>query len=123
MWFDAHARLAELEAIPAVTDPEPPPVSQLSQLSQPPAPVEPVVPAPNVVDVADVATPTALETRSVALAPQAFPHGTACNLGDFPKTWTGRVVSLADWRLLTHWERQGPDNRIRNGKSREWEAP
>jgi hypothetical protein len=42
----------------------------------------------------------------------AFPYGTACDLGDAPRTWTGRVVSLAAWKRLTEWERHGPNGRV-----------
>jgi hypothetical protein len=43
---------------------------------------------------------------------ETFPYGTACNLGDTPRTWTGRVVSLAAWKRLTEWERHGPNGRL-----------
>lgn len=125
MWFDPHARLAELEthhiATPAAPAAEPPLVSKVSQLPKPPAPAEPANPTPDVASVASVATAKALDARPVALTPEAFPHGTACNLGIFPKTWTGRVVSLADWRLITEWERRGPAGRYWDGKTRQWE--
>lgn len=38
-----------------------------------------------------------------------------------PRTWTGRVVSLEEWRRLTKWERFGPNGRHWNGNSRRWE--
>jgi hypothetical protein len=50
-----------------------------------------------------------------------FPHGEAA--GGRPRTWTGRVVSLNDWRTLTDWERHGPNGRHWNGITRRWEQP
>ncbi|TDL85814.1 hypothetical protein [Meridianimarinicoccus aquatilis] len=45
-----------------------------------------------------------------------FAHGT----GDRPRTWTGRIVSLDDWRTLTEWERHGPNGRRWCGIARQW---
>ena len=47
-----------------------------------------------------------------------FPHGEA--EGGRPRTWTGRVVSLDDWRTLTEWERRGPNGRQWCGITRRW---
>lgn len=38
-------------------------------------------------------------------------------------TWTGRVVSEADWETLTDWEKHGPAGRIWCGATREWIKP
>jgi hypothetical protein len=54
---------------------------------------------------------------------EAFPYGTACNLGDAPLTWTGRVVSLDEWRTLTEWERHGPNGQHWNGITKQWDKP
>ena len=40
-----------------------------------------------------------------------------------PKTWTGKIVSLDEWRKLTEWERHGPDGRVWSGITRKWEKP
>lgn len=40
-----------------------------------------------------------------------------------PKTWTGRVVSLDEWRKLSAWDRHGPDGRMFCGACREWVMP
>lgn len=53
--------------------------------------------------------------------PEAIPHRQT--VAGFPCTWTGRVVSLADWRALSDWERHGPNGRHWNGLTREWEEP
>lgn len=54
---------------------------------------------------------------------EAFPYGTACNMGDAPRTWTGRIVSLDEWRRLTEWEKHGPKGRHWNGITKRWEQP
>ncbi len=46
------------------------------------------------------------------------PHGHA--FGN-PKTWTGKIVSFAEWRNLSAWERHGPDGRMWSGITRQWE--
>ncbi len=57
--------------------------------------------------------------------PEAVPgdcnHGFAA--GKRPKTWTGKIVSLADWRVLSDWERHGPNGRLWNGQTKGWEDP
>lgn len=55
--------------------------------------------------------------------PDRFPYGTACDMGLFPRTWTGRIVSLAAWRELTDWERHGPRGRHWNAATGQWELP
>ena len=50
---------------------------------------------------------------------KAFPHGVTAS--GRPLTWTGRVVSLAEWRELSSWDRNGPDGRVWNGRTRRWE--
>lgn len=53
--------------------------------------------------------------------PETFPYGTACDMGDAPRTWTGRIVSLDEWRRLTEWEKHGPNGRHWNGITKQWE--
>ena len=36
------------------------------------------------------------------------------------KTWTGKIVSLDDWRNMSDWDRHGPNGRIWCGIHREW---
>ena len=109
MWFDAKAKLAEIAGHPpatsAITATQPPPVSLLSQA--PTAEIQTFV-----AKVASVATPG---------APITEPEGE--RIGGGVTTWTGRVVSLADWRNLTDWERNGPNGRHWNGRTGEWEMP
>jgi len=135
MWFDPRAKLAEIaghppatSATPATQAPAARPVSQLSQVSQPP---EARNPAFRVATVASVATPLRPKPQAAPPAraagqdpdPDGFPYGTACDLGLYPRTWNGRVVSLAEWRTLTDWERHGPRGRHWNAATGRWEQP
>lgn len=49
-----------------------------------------------------------------------FPYGCAPN-GN-PRTWTGRIVSLDDWRSLSEWDRHGSTGKLWNALSGRWEA-
>lgn len=48
-----------------------------------------------------------------------FRHGRSIN--GTPLTWTGRIVSLDEWRRLPEWERHGSTGRVWNGLTRQWE--
>lgn len=127
MWFDARTKLAEIaaqhpatSATPATRAPAARPVSQTSQQST----------SQNrafcVAEVASVATPPRPQPAPRAwptLDAETFPFGTACNMGDSPRTWTGRIVSLDDWRRLSEWERNGPNGRMWCGLCRAWHLP
>lgn len=62
------------------------------------------------------------EAKVATLHPENQPndmlHGFAVN--DNPKTWTGNVVSLDDWRGLSEWQRHGPNGRMWCGVCRTW---
>lgn len=105
MWFDVQQALTEIEGG------TPPPLVQ----SLAPDPAQ----RPRVASVAAVATPPASKPAPDAV--DQHPHGTAFD--GRPLTWTGRVVSLAAWRILTEWERHGPDGRHWNGITKQWEQP
>lgn len=132
MWFDARAKLAEIaeqtpatSATPATQAPAARPVSKTSQ-----AP-EVRKPAFRVATVAVVATPSCSEPDPVPPAgadgpnpdPAGFNYGTACDIGLYPRTWTGRVACLAEWHTLTDWERHGPHGRHWNAAKGRWEQP
>ena len=109
MWFDVNANRADIEAHPVpstasatVTAPVALAMSQKSRMSQPSGGEK----RRNVADVAEVATPDASPSAS-----------------DEPRTWTGRVVSLAEWRRLSAWERHGPNGRLWCGICRAWHHP
>lgn len=89
--------------------------------------------SPRVAQVARVARvePSKSETQRPAEPPYApepslqapggdpYPYGVAC--GGRPLTWTGRVVSLDEWKRLTGWERHGSTGKVWNGLTRQWE--
>jgi hypothetical protein len=107
MWFDAQAALAEL-----VGDDMPP--------SDPPASVAHCAPVAQAEQPESCVAPVARVARPPTLDSEAFPHGMTPE--GRPRTWTGRIVSLDDWRNLTDWERHGPDGRMWNGMTRQWET-
>lgn len=100
MWFDANAALSELGAgRDNDTQPSATIATSVTQVQRTPR---------NVAGIAGVATPPA-QKREI----DVFRHDVSA--AGHPLTWTGRVVSLADWRKLTEWERHGPDGRMWNG--------
>lgn len=48
-----------------------------------------------------------------------YPHGQ----GTFgrPRTWSGKIVSLSEWRAMTEWERHGNTGKAWNGLTQKWE--
>lgn len=123
MWFDARAKLTEIGGQPPATPATPAtqatvasPVSRLSQVSRHPAPQ---IITPRIAEVAIIARPRA-QSAETTPSPETFPHG--LSFTGQPKTWTGRIVSLEDWRNLNEWERHGPNGRLWNGLARQWEA-
>ncbi|WP_299986660.1 hypothetical protein [uncultured Ruegeria sp.] len=53
--------------------------------------------------------------------PNSGPVPDKVGVGGRPVTWTGKVVSLEDWRNMTDWERHGPSGKMWNGKTHQWE--
>lgn len=102
MWFDPYAKLAEIAVRPPAT----------SATTATTAKFAPAL----VANVASVATPHALkpETEIADCPPYGITFGTR------PRTWTGRVVSLDEWRRLTEWERHGPNGRHWSGFTKKW---
>lgn len=118
MLFDVQAALAEL-------------------LSDAPATI--ATPATNgakVAEVADVAAPPAEFSSRANVLPfapppsalasprdgrSAFSHG--ASVTGLPRTWTGRVVSLEEWRTLTEWQKHGPAGRLFCGLCQSWVKP
>jgi hypothetical protein len=37
------------------------------------------------------------------------------------RTWTGRIVSEADWEVMSDWDRHGPAGRMWSGLTQRWE--
>lgn len=106
--FDPYAALAEIE------NQAPTPATSATFATQAPKTAQ------NVAIVANVATGEAEISKSGAASqPNDMRHGFAIN--GHPKTWTGNIVSLAHWRLLTEWEKHGPGQKRWSGKTRRWE--
>ena len=109
MWFDVQTALKEIESGQAA-----PPgcVAEVAGVATPPVgkPTREASGAgAHVAGVANVATP------------ETFPRGVSVT--GSPCTWTGRVVSLDEWRRLSEWERRGPHGRMFCGACREWVLP
>jgi len=51
--------------------------------------------------------------------PDVSPYGQTAS--GRQRTWTGKVVSLDDWRNLSEWERHGSTGKVWNGLARAWE--
>lgn len=120
MWFDVNAAKARIEAEFAEqpkTGSEPAPhairaihaipeaetgrqIAQIARIARPPAsgPKNDDQPAPSV-------------------SRQDDPP---LNADGYARTWTGRVVSLANWRALSDWDRHGPNGRLHCGICRQW---
>ena len=124
MWFDAQAELAKLggecesdtypPATLATSATQCPVVAIVADVAAPPATTATSAapaqrPAPRVANVVSVATPSASEIN-----PQAETAGGRVT------TWTGRVVSLDEWRRLTAWQRHGPNGRHWCGITSTW---
>jgi hypothetical protein len=110
--FDPRAALAEIEKRGSA------PATLATSATQAPEV------RPHVAGVADVAAPPV--PKRGASVPQGrgvasdMPHGFA--VGGSPKTWTGCIVSLDDWRRLSDWDKHGPNGRHWNGITKEWEV-
>ena len=109
MWFDVQQALSEIEGG------TPPPLVQPQMQDLAP------IAAPRVAVVASVAMPPVQKPEFVADPDAHHPHGTTFD--GRPLTWTGRVVSLAAWRMLTEWERHGPKGQHWKGITSQWEQP
>jgi hypothetical protein len=115
MFFDVQANLAEV----------------LKQEATPATRATSATKRANVASVADVAGghPENQKTEIPPSPPKAAPdpHDTAqparFSVGGSPCTWTGKVVSLEEWKRLTDWERHGPNGRHWNALSGQWEYP
>ena len=116
MWFDATAALAEIQAGGKPGFDRAPRATRATCATRTPEM------QPGVAHVARVARPRGSnpEITPPRQKPEIFPYGQA--FGGRPKTWTGRVVSLEEWRGLSAWDKRGPDGRLFCGICRVWIA-
>lgn len=106
MWFDASAALADL-GIGQENGTRP-----IATTATSATPAQRT--APNVAEVASVATPPAGNQK-----PDHSRHG--ASVAGHPLIWTGRVVSLDEWRRLSEWGRHGSTGKVWDGLARQWE--
>ena len=120
MLFDVQAALAEIlsspVATPATQAPERAPVSRLSQVSRSQAAGFQNVHALPMSQKSRVSQ--SQRTEIPAGDTDQFRHGRSAT-GN-PVTWTGRIVSLDEWRRLSAWDRHGQDGRLWCGICQEW---
>lgn len=64
------------------------------------------------------APPSAVRLQPSRDVADAYQHGRSVT--GSPLTWTGRVVSLDEWRKLSAWDRHGPDGRMFCGACQAW---
>jgi hypothetical protein len=117
MLFDVQAALAEIlndtpeAAIPAIPAISPGRIAGIAGIAAGPAEIQTpaeVLPFP----------PSA--PGIPRHEPDDSPHG-HCRITGRPRTWTGRVVSLDEWRRLSAWDRHGSTGKLWNGITRQWE--
>ncbi len=106
MFFDARAALRKLNF-------EEDPVATLATLA-----TQKGKDALRVAEVASVATRRGQKTERSEQAPPEGPKSRS--VGERPKTWTGKVVSLDDWQNLTSCEKHGPNGRVWCGVRKAW---
>jgi len=117
MIFDAYAFLEKLN-------------SEAEQAATPATPATRTIKtAPYVAEVADVAegsgakhkpTTSAKTPEKPPVVDAPSPYGQT--FGGRQRTWTGKIVSLDEWRRATDWERHGSTDKLWNGLTRQWEA-
>ena len=121
MLFDVQAALTEIlndapeAAIPAISTIPPHRLAGKAGI----AVVPEEIPAP-----ADVLPFPPQPSASVFAChePCDFPHG-QCRVTGRPRTWTGRVVCLDEWRTLSAWDRHGSTGKFWDGITRQWKEP
>ncbi len=72
----------------------------------------------SVLSIDEHASSATTKTRSSLGVRAQFPQGQSAP--DQPRTWTGRIVSLDEWRGMSAWERHGPNGRVFCGITRRW---
>ena len=111
MWFDARRALAELPPAGNAESEAPAGANRANRANPPPS-------GPTrLARLARLAPPGAEKAE----APEAADQPKNCSPFGRARTWTGRVVSLDEWRSLTEWDRFGPNGRMWNAITGKWE--
>jgi len=115
MLFDVKAARARIDArgLSPADLPQSPPISGLAELAGGNAETEKMA-AP-----AQIQKPTPQPPQKPSA--ETYPHG--LSVTGQPLTWTGRIVTFADWPTLSDWEKHGPNGRLWNGITRRWGPP
>lgn len=103
MLFDVQAALDKVLSAPVAT-----PATSATQ---------PAISAP----VSRLSRVPRSQPAQIAQDADMFRHG--ASVTGLPRTWTGRVVSLDEWRDLTAWDKHGPDRRMYCGVCQVWVRP
>lgn len=111
--FDAYAALRKLESEPAT----PAILATIAILT----PDE----RPKIAEIAEIAGGHVQNQENTPLTktsdkPKDLPYGRST--AGSPETWTGKIVSLDEWRRLSGWDRHGSTGQMWSGLSRKWEA-
>lgn len=79
--------------------------------------------APHVAEVADVAALRLQnqKTENPSIRAQETDTRYGASVGGRPRTWTGMIVSLDEWRRLGDRARRGSTGKEWNGLTRQWE--
>lgn len=126
MLFDAHAALAQIEADTGNEIQHPTPaISAISAIPQQSL----IEISPRIAGIAEIAAPRPFcqKPQKVVTIPtkhiktDEYRHGGS--VVGTPLAWTGKVVSLDEWRTLSKWDKHGPDGRLFNGITKQWEWP
>lgn len=133
MWFDVQQAMATLVGgeLPSAT----PAPATIATVATKPSAARPLVAVVAGVAALNLQIQTSAEVIAFPLPSDAtdsptpaysrqnmqdFPHGVGA-IGGQPRTWTGRIVSLDEWRKLSVWDRHGSTGQKWNGLTWQWE--
>lgn len=106
-FFDTQAALAKIENQRGAPATSATPATQKGQNR------------PHVAEVADVAVAQPEIPKKQSVVDDAAVDAQK-SVGGRPMTWTGKVVSLAEWREMSGWEKHGPQGRVWDPIAQEW---
>ncbi len=121
--FDLDAALAEIVALPPATVATPATnganVAKVAGVAAPHAENNPQAQPAEVTPFPTPEPPQPSRPAPSRPEPDAFPYGHSVD--GQPLTWTGKVVSLAEWKRLSDWDKHGSTGKVWNGLTRAWE--